>query len=74
MRTMKGQYGIYGIIAVLVGLILWSAFNPTIELTVSNGTAAMNAGTMEAIVSPLIPTLLPIVIIYMVVVFSGIRR
>jgi hypothetical protein len=74
VKFKKAQYGIYGIIMTVVALLVWAAINPIIEQTVANGTAALTPGTMEYILSPFLPILVPITIIFAIVVYSRIGK
>jgi hypothetical protein len=64
----KGQQGIYGIVLAVIGLIIWAAVNPTIEAQISLGLTYLNVGSMEAILTPFLSALIPIVIIGYIIV------
>lgn len=70
----RGQYGIYGIVLAVVGLIIWAALNPTIQAQVAYGESTLNTSSMEYIITPFLPSLIPIVIIGFIIITAGIRR
>lgn len=70
----RGQYGIYGIVLAVVGLIIWAALNPTIQAQVAYGESTLNSSSMEYIVTPFLPSLIPIVIIGFIIITASIRR
>jgi uncharacterized membrane protein YkvI len=70
----RGQYGIYGIVLAVVGLIIWAALNPTIQAQVAYGESTLNTSSMEYIVTPFLPSLIPIVIIGFIIITATIRR
>lgn len=70
----RGQYGIYGIVLAVVGLIIWAALNPTIQAQVAYGQSTLNTSSMEYIITPFLPSLIPIVIIGFIIITATIRR
>lgn len=70
----RGQYGIYGIVLAVVGLILWSALNPTIQGQTTYGMSYLNSSSMEYILTPFMPSLIPMVIVGYIIITSVIRR
>jgi uncharacterized membrane protein YkvI len=74
MGVKRGQYGIYGIVLAVVGLIIWAAINPTIQAEVAYGMSYLNSSSMEYILTPFMPSLIPMVIIGYVIITAVIRR
>jgi len=70
----KAQYGIYGIVLAVIGLIIWAALNPTIQAQVAYGQSTLNTSSMEYIITPFLPSLIPIVIIGFIIITATIRR
>lgn len=70
----RGQYGIYGIVLAVVGLIVWAALNPTIQSETTYGMSYLNGSSMEGILTPFIPSLIPMIIIGFIIITSVIRR
>jgi uncharacterized membrane protein YkvI len=70
----RGQYGIYGIVLAVIGLIIWAALNPTIQAQVAYGQSTLNTSSMEYIITPFLPSLIPIVIIGFIIITATIRR
>lgn len=70
----RGQYGIYGIVLAVVGLIIWSPLNPTIQAQTTYGMGYLNSSSMEYILTPFMPSLIPIIIVGYIIITSAIRR
>jgi hypothetical protein len=70
----KGQQGIYGIAFAIVLITIWAAFNPLIESIITYAMTYLVPGSMEALITPFINGLIPVVIVGYVWITAGIRR